>query len=1151
MKLGFRAKLFWIVGSALVAFVLVLAGGRLADGQRDRALTDMEQRLIPKLTLGQRAEADFERLRQEMQNAVAAQDESALEATAKSRNALLQVIAAPGVLDAKDIDELRRAIERYHTSARAVSARLIAGETGEKLGDDIASMQRQQEAVTKLIKGTAGLNQKELAAGFVAVRSADEGADRMRAGVGLFSLILMLGLSFWFSRDAVKSVEALSSGIARFASGKFDRPIIVNGTDEFAQVAVEANAMAMSLDAIAAERGHVDWLKNAQAGLSEELRGELDPDSVAKRSLAFLAERTDAVLGLFYSLGSNGVLAMSASHALPDRDVRVEFRLGEGLVGEAAQKDGVTCIDGLPDSYFHIRSGLGETVPRSIALVPLVHGEQVIGLIELAFLREVRGAERELLDVSRPILSSVLASARSSSATRTLLVETQEQAARLTAQEEELRVSNQGLQAQQEELRRANEELESQRELLSEQNSELDGARSRLQQKAEELARTNTYKSQFLANMSHELRTPLNSMLLLSHLLSENEDENLTEKQVLHCKTIHSAGGDLLGLINQVLDLAKIEAGRQDVELSTVPLQRLVGYTRRVFEPLAAEKGLRLRIEIADGLPESIRTDAQRLERVLTNLVGNAIKFTEHGEVALRIGRPSPSLLLEREELQSGAIAFEVSDTGIGIAADAQERVFAPFEQIESRAARRYAGSGLGLAIARESVTLLGGELLLKSIPGKGSTFTCVLPLGTPRLSQESRQPAGGDTIADDRASIRPGDSHLLVVEDDPVLGEQLVEIIRARRIKVVIARTGSEGLRLAKELRPSGIVLDVKLPDIDGFTVMERLREEVSQKIPVHFVSGLQEAERGLSMGAIGYLTKPATRGELVRMVRTLSASRGGEAALNILVVEDDVREGEAIVELLAQANMAASRVTTATAALDALGTESYACLILDLGLPDMDGLELLETLNARELKGAPAVVVHTGRALTKRETRELEAYASAVVLKDGDSAERLVDEVRLFVRHLEAGLTREQEDPAARPLPEVSFAGTTILLAEDDMRTAYAVSALLRSKGAEVLLAETGIEVLDLLGRHPEVRGVLMDVMMPEMDGYEAMRRVRADARFVTLPVIALTAKAMKGERERCLAAGASDYLTKPVDAERLLSTLRTWLGGENAAG
>jgi CheY-like chemotaxis protein/HAMP domain-containing protein len=1148
VKQTFRAKLMLIVGSALIAFALVLVGGRLINADSARALHDVEARLIPKLSLGQKVEADFERLRQEMQNAVVAEDLGALEETTAIRGNLLGSLGEPGVLEPAQQETLENAIQRYDTTARAVSKRMIEGETGEKLVEDIGGMQKQQREVSKLIKDTVSLNQGELASAFLTVKNADERAERFRTGIGVAGLAFMLGFSLWVSGRMVRSVQRLSRGIARFGRGKFDRPIRVKGSDELADVAISANEMAHSLERLRSVREQSDWLKAGQAGLSEELRGQLDPLALSERALAYLVKRTDATLGAFHVMNERGMLLLAAHHALSiEAGVPREIRVGEGLVGAAALRDELEILNQVPESYFRIRSSLGEMNPARVVLVPLFHAGRVEGVVELAFMTSENDGSLELLRTTRPMLASAVASARATTATQKLLQRTQEQAQRLAAQEEELRVSNQELHAQQEELRRVNCELESQRATLSEQNAELDGARRRLQQKAEELTRTSSYKSQFLANMSHELRTPLNSMLLLSHLLADNDEGTLTPKQVQHCKTIHSAGEDLLSLINQVLDLAKIEAGRQDVDVSAVPIERFVAHTRRVFEPMATEKGLQLRVEVEDGLPDVIHTDAQRVERVLTNLVGNAIKFTERGEVALRIQRPDPKLSLTRTDLAlDRAIAFAVSDTGIGIAPEAQERVFAPFEQIEQRTDRRYAGTGLGLAIASESVGLLGGELVLTSQPGVGSTFTCVLPIGQGEVQHHE--------VIDDRASIRAEEPHLLAIEDDAVLAGQLLDIIRARNFKAVIASSGAEGLRLARELQPTGIVLDVKLPDLDGWTVMDRLRRDPrTSRIPVHFVSGVDEAERGLSLGAIGYLTKPATRAELLSVVQTLTAPLSDEVARRILVVEDDVREGESIVALLSQEKMEAMHVASAAAALEALKQETFACMVLDLGLPDMDGLGLLESLNVRELPRAPAVVVHTGRALTKRETKELEAYAAAVVLKDGDSAERLVDEVRLFVRHLEAGLPKQQRLPSSAPrLPDVSLAETTILVAEDDMRTAYAVSALLRGKGAQVLLAETGVEVLELLGKHPEVRGVLMDVMMPEMDGYEAMRRLRQDRRYAELPVIALTAKAMKGERERCLEAGASDYLTKPVDGERLLATLGSWiLGRGNGAG
>ena len=911
--------------------------------------------------------------------------------------------------------------------------------------------------------------------------------------------------------------------------------------------------MAANLQRLAEQRDRDDWLKESQARFSDELRGDLEPGSLAERVVRFVALRTGAVAGALYMLEDGG-LRLRGRYALTGG---VEFvpleplqttSPGEGLLVEATRATGLVIVDDVPDNYLKVRSALGEGSPHTLLFLPLARSSETIGVLELALFTRCPPEVRDLLSSVQEMLVVSLQAARSRAALRQALERTQHQAERLTAQEEELRANNQELQSQHEELRVANSELETQRLALSQQNGELEEARRRLQQKAEELSKMSSYKSQFLANMSHELRTPLNSMLLLSHLLAENESGRLSPKQVEYSKTIHAAGGDLLTLINQVLDLAKIEAGRQDLALESVELRRFADNVRRVFEPLAHEKGLQLSVEIAPDAPQSITTDPQRVERILTNLIGNAIKFTDQGEVKLRIARAAQGTQFVRADLQADScLALSVSDTGIGISEDAHERVFAPFEQIESHSTRRYAGTGLGLAISRESAALLGGELQLASRPHQGSTFTCFLPL---RIAAEQpfslRPPGQKPEVLDDRRQLTAQTPHLLVIEDDPVLAEQLVEIIHARRLQALVATSGEEGLRLARQNKPQGIILDVKLPDVDGWTVMERLRTHpATREIPVHFISGVDSSARGLALGAIGYLMKPASHAELALAVRALAPVSGGEAA-RILVVEDSVAEGESLCELLRREHFEAERVGSARAALEALEKQRFQCMVLDLGLPDMDGLAVLETLRARGAADAPRVIVHTGRALDKREIQQLEAYAEAVVLKQGNSAARLLEEIRLFVSHVRDNLSprARSQIPPAHSGNEVSFAGLKLLLAEDDMRTVYALSALLTSKGATVLVADTGREALELLDRNPDLDGVLMDIMMPEMDGYQATRQLRADPRFGNLPVIALTAKAMKGERERCLEAGASDYLTKPIDTEKLLQTLQAFL-------
>ncbi|MEI9948851.1 MAG: response regulator [Pseudomonadota bacterium] len=1156
-----RARLLLIVGTAATALLLTLIGSALIGAQQTRDLRDVEQRLVPKLELGPKLQTEFDHLRQAMQDAVAAQDAPALEATIANRNRIFELIAGTrGVLDATDAALLRWSIQDYYETGQDVSRRLISGDTGEGLVDRIARMQGQQAKVDTLIKQTTGLSRGELAASFGSVASASQRADRFRLAIGLAGLTLVLALSLSVTRSVFRGLQVLSVGLSRFATGDFKEQLPSSGLRELAKLAREANQMASNLRQLAEERDRADWLKESQALLSNEMRGDSEPGALADAVVHCLARRTGAVAAALY-LSEDGGLRLRGRFGVEDgADLAALDPLrgpsrGEGLLIEATRSKSLLVLDDVPENYLSVRSGLGQGSPRSIMFLPLARGDETVGVLEVALFKIETGDIRELLESVQEMLVIGFQAARSRAALREALERSQRQAERLAAQEEELRANNQELQSQHEELRVANSELEAQRGTLSQQNSELEEARHRLQAKAEELTKMSTYKSQFLANMSHELRTPLNSMLLLSHLLAQNEAGTLSEKQVEYSKTIHSAGGDLLNLINQVLDLAKIEAGRQDVKLEPVELTRFVDHARRVFEPLANEKSLRLEISLEPGCPSSIVTDPQRVERILTNLLGNAIKFTDRGQVALRIGWPSPSVQFTRPGLSAkSCLALTVSDTGIGIAPDAQERVFAPFEQLESLANRRYSGTGLGLAISRESVTLLGGELQLVSKPGSGSAFTCYLPLeGALAAASDSHPPKAKSkaSAADDRENLAPDTPHLLVIEDDPVLAEQLVDIIRARRLKVLVANTGEEGLRLAGEHRPQGIVLDVTLPDVDGWTVMERLRADPrTREIPVHFVSGVDSPDRGLALGAIGYLMKPATHAELALAVRALAPGAQG-VARRVLVVEDSALEGDSLCEQLRKEQFEALRVGSAREALEALEKTTFGCMILDLGLPDMDGLAVLETLRARGQANSPRVIVHTGRALNKRETKQLEAYAEAVVLKEGDSAARLMEEIRLFVSHVTDSLSPRVRSRIAPPpaIVDLSFPGTTLLLAEDDMRTVYALSALLTGKGATVLVADTGREALEQLAQNPQIDAVLMDIMMPEMDGYEATRRLREDPRFRSLPVIALTAKAMKGERERCLEAGASDYLTKPIDSDKLLRTLQAWLPGRGA--
>jgi len=1161
MRITFRTKLGAIVGAIMLAFLaLIVASTAIAD-RANRELVNIQERFLPRIELGPQLEGKLEHLQRALQDAVAAHDLEALEATVALKNDLLErFLAARGVITPGEAAALRSAVEDYYASAHDVSRRLLTAETGEGLVEAMEAMQAKQPRTVNLLRTTTAIDRGQLASAFSEAARAQVTANQVRLIVSLGCLAVVLLLSIGLGRSTLRSLAALAVGLNRFGKGDFGQPIPVVSQDELGDLARQANQMAENLNRLGQERDRSDWIKGGQAGLAEEVRGELEPEETAARAVRFLARYLDVPVAALYVTNPDGSLRLLGHCALsavgaPSTGAATLIRPGEGLLGHAAQQREIIVVADPPADYLCVRSGLGEARTRAIVLVPLVHAGRVTGVLELGLFTPWTDRSAELLGVARETLAIAIEVSRARSSMRGLLAETQRQADRLAEQEMELRATNEELQSQQEEVRRTNadlkqqtEELETQQRALQEKNEELETARLSLEQKAAELTTVSTYKSQFLSNMSHELRTPLNSMLLLSSLLAENETGRLTDKQVEFAKTIHLAGKDLLKLINQVLDLAKIESGRQEIHVEPVELSGLVDRIGRVFEPLATDKGLAFSVELEPGLPQTIATDRQRIDQVLNNLLANAIKFTAQGGVALHIRRPAAGAHFQRDGLRpDNTVAFVVTDSGVGIAAENLDRIFTPFEQIDSAIDRRYGGTGLGLGIARELCHLLGGELQVESVMGKGSTFTCLLPDQGPSASEKVRPPvpvvaaADPDTERSGAPLVAPGDAYLLLVEDDPNFAKAFGEIIQGQGLKYVIAPDGKTGLRLARDKPPAGIILDVRLPDSDGWTLMNQLRADPATKqIPVHFVSAVDASEHGLGLGAVGYLTKPATRQQLIQVVEAL-VPKPLERTARILVVEDDVVMGDSLVKQLTGENLEVRRAMNAQEALQVISQERIGCLILDLSLPDMDGVTFLRALETQCGPDMPSIVVYTARALSKAEAKALEAYTDAIVLKDGSSAERLLDEVRLFVRRLKEGLgPRRQTALPTRPATAVRLEGRKILVVDDDMRTVYALSATLRSKGAEVFVADTGHAALAELKGHPDVEAVLMDIMMPEMDGYEAMRRIRQEQRFRDLPIIALTAKAMKGERETCIEAGASDYLPKPVDPDRLITML-----------
>ena len=739
MRLSFRAKLIAIVGMAAAALVVIILASAVISSRTEVELAKIEREQLPRLELGPRLQADFERLERAYQDAVAAHDVEALGATRDLEAKLFaDLAAARGATTPGQAAVLRTAVDDYYTSALDVARRLIAGETGERLVDAMTAMQTKQARARQVLESETAFNPAELAADFAAARQAEISGGRIRLAISLICLAGLVLLSWWIGGRVLRALSDVVLGLGRFGEGNFERSIpIPSHDDELADLARQANHMAERLRMMALERDNNDWIREAVAGLAQEKRGELEPADLATRAVGFLARHLGAPAGALYYADGNGNLGLLGRFGRDgDETVPATFRMGEGLVGQAAMTDDITVVVDPPADYLRVRSGLGEGAPKAIVLLPLRQGGIGRGVLELALFSPWTKRAGEALLAVRENLVIAIEVAFARVATRRLLAETQRQADRLAQQEDELRATNEELETQQEELRQSNlelteqaAELEAQQRILQQNNAQLEDARARLEQKATELSAVSTYKSQFLANMSHELRTPLNSMLLLSNLLAENDDRNLTERQVQFAKTIHAAGKDLLTLINQVLDLAKIEAGKREVKISPLVVRDLVRHAQMIFAPLAADKSLKLAVEVASDVPDVFHSDGQQLEQILRNLLGNAVKFTEQGEVALRVHRAAPGTKLRRLDVPwDGALVFAVSDTGLGIAEADRERIFAPFEQVDAAIDRRYGGTGLGLSISRSLCELLGCRIETESEVGRGSTFRVVLP---------------------------------------------------------------------------------------------------------------------------------------------------------------------------------------------------------------------------------------------------------------------------------------------------------------------------------------------------------------------------------------------------------------------------------------
>ncbi|MDQ8732121.1 HAMP domain-containing protein [Bradyrhizobium sp. LHD-71] len=962
--------------------------------------------------------------------------------------------------------------------------------------------------------------------------------------------------------NLTNQVRAIAEVATAVTKGDMTRSIQVNARGEVAELKDNINTMIGNLRLTTERNTEQDWLKTNLARVTSMLQGQRDLTTVGRLLLNEMTELVEAQLGVIYQMEGDDAqtLRLMSAHAddgglgHPER-----IRLGQGLVGQCARDRRRVLIEELPAYAVPIGSALFKVVPQNVVVLPVVFENRLKAVIELASVKAFTPLQITFLEQLTSSIGIVLNSIEVTMQTEALLKQSQNLAQELQAQKRELQDTNDQLEQKAQQLAERNVEVER-------KNQEIEQARGELEEKASELALTSKYKSEFLANMSHELRTPLNSILILGQQLTDNPEGNLTAKQVEFARTIHGAGTDLLNLITDILDLSKIESGTVTVDAEEIVVGGMLESIARPFRHEADTRGLSFEVNIGPGVARTMTTDSKRLQQVLKNLLSNAFKFTAQGGIKLSVSQVTGGWNARHPVLdnEGAAIAFEVSDSGIGIPLDKQRIIFEAFQQADASTSRKYGGTGLGLAISRELASLLGGEIHLRSTPGQGSAFTLYLPVkyvGASDLQVADQQRAPkrsrpivdandvmnrpAEQVADDRNAIEAGDQILLIVEDDVHYAKILADLAHKKGFKVLIATKGIDALHLAKQFQPSAVSLDVFLPDMLGWTVLSQLKQNpLTRHIPVQVVTLDEDRQHALARGAFSFINKPATSDgveDAIERIRDYSVQK----RRRLLIVEDNPAERMSIAALLGHDDIEIEAVDTGAGALSAMRSNPVDCLVLDLRLPDMSGFEVLEEMRSDVALADVPVVVFTGRELSAQEDATLSRMARSIVVKGVESPERLLDETSLFLHRVVTDLPPEKQKMLERlNSSDEDLVGRTVLLVDDDARNIFALSSVLERRGMKVLTATTGREAIELLEATENVAIVLMDIMMPEMDGYQTITAIRQNQAFRRLPIVALTAKAMKGDREKCLDAGASDYLAKPVNTEQLLAALRMWL-------
>jgi signal transduction histidine kinase/CheY-like chemotaxis protein/methyl-accepting chemotaxis protein len=1002
--------------------------------------------------------------------------------------------------------------------------------------------------------------------------------------------------------DLLQVIEDIVQVSQALAEGQSNVKTQAEYRGNFLQIKQALETASVKLTEATAQNTNQNWLKTGHTQLNDQMGGEQELTQLAKNIITFLAKYLEMPVGLFYLLDEGQKKASSKNSnkaPLPDGETKTdsrrlkliasyaylhrkgngnEFQIGDGLVGQAALEQKTLVIAKVPNDYYiQIQSGLGKALPRSLLIQPVMYENTLKGVIELASFKTITEQQQDLITQITPRIGIALNTAQSRYRVQALLQKSQRQTEELQTQAEELQSQSEELQTQQEELSQTNEaleerskELERQKNDIQAKNMALEQSQQALETKMQELQQASQYKSEFLANMSHELRTPLNSLLILAQLLTENKNRNLTDKQLEYAKTIHSSGADLLSLINDILDLSKVEAGKMELNIEACSLTELVEPLENKFGPLAENKGLDFQISVAENLPPIINTDKQRLQQIINNLLSNAFKFTKQGQIQFTVRHASSDELADLGLEAVQMIAFSVADTGIGIPDDKKQIIFEAFQQADGTTSRRYGGTGLGLSISRQLSRLLGGELYLHSIEGKGSTFTLYLPKTLfsteaiektaetetpiePPLSEESAAaPPKEDSPnelktqeqpIDDRNHLSAEDKIILIVEDDPKFSNILADLARQKDYQCLIAPDGRSGLQLASEHKPNAIFLDIGLPQLDGWSVMEKLKDNSDTRhIPVYFISASEQSLEAAKMGAIGYLHKPVNMEQLGAAFNKIEQFLKQQPKKLLAIVENEV-EQQKMIQLLDGEDIQITSVMTKTAALQQLQKTAFDCMVLDMNLESQSVCELIHQM--QETDRQIPIIIYTENGLIPSEELQLQRCAEQHPIKSVSSPERLLDEVTLFLHQLEARLPNEKRQLLRRVHDKAAILKhKKVLIVDDDMRNVYALATVLEDNNMEVIIGENGQEALNKLQQDDEIAIVLMDVMMPGMDGYEAMRQIRQQPRYRKLPIIALTAKAMKGDKAKCIEAGANDYLSKPVDVDKLISLMRVWL-------